>query len=140
MNSKIDYISKLKELKKKLKIKRDQLKYIFEYLEKYPIEFVKQGDILLYCDERRNGDTNGLKPNYKDNSRQIEILRREKCPNSWQETKIDGELWIKFDHTKEIIIKNNNLFKVSLIKKKLEITNNKCEITGLCSSDIKLLA
>lgn len=140
MNSEIFYLSKLKELKNKLNVKSGQLKYIFEYLEFYPNKFIKQGDILLYCDNRRNQDTNGVKPNYKDNSRQIEILRREKCPNSWQEKKIDGELWIKFDPHKEIIIKNHLFFKASIIKKKLEITNHKCEITGLNSNDIKLSA
>ena len=65
--------------KKQLRIKNGQLNYVFEYLmmSENLGKFVEQGKVLKYCDERRNEDTNGVKPNFKDNSRQVEKLRKD---------------------------------------------------------------
>lgn len=74
-NKLITYIYLDNKLKKHTK---GQLKYVFEYLimPSNLDKFVKQGDVLLYCDQRRYEDTNGLKHNFKDNSRQVEKMRK----------------------------------------------------------------
>jgi hypothetical protein len=140
MNEKDFFIKQLNILQQKLNIRQGQLKYIFEYLKLNPCQYVKQGNILLYCDSRRNEDTNGIKPNFKDNSRQIEKLRKEKCPNSWEEKKINGELWFKFLPQNEIIIFKEKIFSKNIIQYQLTNSMNRCEITGLPSSEIKLSA
>ncbi len=76
--------------------------------------FVKQGDLLLYCD-------NGKFPNYKDNSRAIEILRKDKLPNQWVEIRVKNELWFKYVPMGKCIRKTN--FKDNLIRDKTS-----CEI------------
>lgn len=116
------------------------MKYIFEYLKLNPCKYVKQGNVLLYCDYRRNDETKGLKPNFKDNSRQIEKLRKEKCPNCWKEKKINGELWFKFLPHNEIIIFKDKTFSKNIIQNQLIHCYHKCEITGIPSSEIKLSA
>ena len=46
---------------------------------KYPFKFVNQGNLLAYCDERRNIVTDGKHKGYRDNSRGIES-RKDKYP------------------------------------------------------------
>jgi len=132
----------LKELKNKFK--KGQKLYAIEYMENNSTKMVKQGDLLSYCDKRRNEDTNGKKPNFKDNSRGIEQLRKDLLPNCWKEKKKDGELYfIYLPELKELvtneIIENtkhkNEGFSKEVIKSKLNECNYKCELTGLPESD-----
>lgn len=131
------------ELKNKKKFKGQKL-YAVEYMEKYPTQMVKQGDLLLYCDKRRNEDTNGKKPNFKDNSRGIEQLRKDILPNCWKEKKKNSELYFIYlpelqELVTEEIINNskhkNDGFTEETKKKVLELSNYKCEITGIPYTD-----
>lgn len=141
-------IKVLTELKIKNKFK-GQKSYALEYMIKYPTKMVKQGDLLYYCDKRRNEDTNGKNPNFKDNSRGIEKLRRDILPNCWKEKKINGELYfIYLPELKELVtneIVNNSKYKKDefskeIIKAKLYNCNSKCELTGLPISEGHLAA
>jgi hypothetical protein len=131
--------------------KKGQLKYVFEYLIKPENldKFVKQGDVLFYCDKRRNEDTNGDKKNFKDNSRQVEKMRKDIYPLEWIEVSKGGELFFKYDAlNKKNISKNlyekhkykNDSFNKNTIDEKLKLTNYLCEITGLPESEGKLAA
>ena len=136
-------INILNEAIEKYKFK-GQKQYAFEYILKHPTKMVKQGDLLAYCDKRRCEDTNGKKPNFKDNSRGIESLRKDRIPNSWKEKKVDGELYfIYLPELKELItdeiIENtkhkNDGFSNEILESKLKDSNYKCEITGLPVSE-----
>lgn len=123
---------------------RGQKKYAIEYMLKQPTKIVKQGDLLLYCDKRRNDDTKGVKPNFRDNSRGIEFLRKNITPNCWIEKVINGELhFIYLPEFQELVtaevIQNtkhkNEGFSKEIIVSKLEECNYKCELTGLPKSE-----
>ena len=133
------------------KHKKGQMVYVFEFLMKPEnlCKFVKQGDILLYCDKRRSEDTKGEINNFRDNSRRPEALRKEKYPLEWVEIKKNGELWFKYlPENKKHICKElyeshqnkNDSFKKNIITEKLIETNYLCEITGLPISEGKLAA
>lgn len=131
------------------KYKRGQLNYVMEYMVKFPTEWIKQGDLLHYCDERRCKDTNGKYKNFKDNSRQVEKLRKDILPNCWVERKKNGELEFKYlpelkdCMTNEIIESTKEKckgFANKVIQEKLKQCNYMCEITGLPNSEGKLAA
>ena len=139
-------INILNVLKKEKKF-RGQKKYAIEFMLKQPTKMVKQGDLLLYCDKRRYEDTNGKKPNFPDNSRQIEALRKDIIPNCWKEKKIDNQLhFIYLPELKELItdeiIENtkhkNDGFSKEIIKSRMDSSNYKCELTGLPVSECHL--
>ena len=141
-------IQRLNEFKLKHNF-RGQKAYAIEYMLKYPTKMIKQGDLLLYCDKRRNEDTNGKKPNFKDNSRGIESLRKDITPNCWVEKRVSGELhFIYLPELQEIvteqIIKNtkykNKGFSKKIIVLKLKNCNYKCELTGLPKTEGHLAA
>lgn len=128
----------LNELGKKFA--KGQKKYAVEYMKNKPTRMIKQGDLLAYCDKRRYEDTNGNKPNYKDNSRGIEKLRKDELPNCWQEKKLNGELYFIYlpelqELVTEEIINNTKHkkkgFSSDIIKLKLDLSNYQCEVTGL---------
>jgi hypothetical protein len=130
------------ELQKKFT--KGQKLYAIEYMKKNPTKMVKQGDLLVYCDNRRNKDTNGKKPNFKDNSRAIEQLRKDKLPNRWKEKNINGELYFIYlpellELVEEEIINNtkhkNQGFSKEIIKTKFIECNYTCELTGLPVSE-----
>lgn len=131
--------------------KKGQLYYVFEFLMKPEnlYKFVKQGDILLYCDKRRSEDTNGKQKNFADNSRAVEKMRKDLYPLQWIEVKKGGELWFKYmPQNKKYICKDlyenhkhkSDCFKKNIIEEKLCETNYMCEITGLPMSEGKLAA
>jgi 5-methylcytosine-specific restriction endonuclease McrA len=137
-------ISKLKE-----NFRPNTQKYFAcEYMSIHLFSFVKQGDLLLYCDQRRCKTTNGKYKNYKDNSRGIEILRKDKFPLRWYELKIKNELYFKYVPEKEEYTKNNisnvssrmSGFTTQIINDKLKKVNYKCQLTGLSVEDGKLAA
>ncbi len=141
-------IDELKKFKEKHQF-RGQKMYAIDFMLKQPTKMVKQGDLLLYCDKRRYEDTNGKKPNFKDNSRGIESLRKDITPNCWKEMKIDGELhFIYLPELKEIIteeiIENTKHrkdgFSKKIIHSKIDSSNHKCELTGLPVSEGNLAA
>jgi len=126
------------------KIKKGQKLYVIEYMKKNPLRMLKQGDVLAYCDKRRNEDTNGKKPNFKDNSRAIEKLRKDILPNCWKEKKINGELYFIYlpellELVEEKIINNtmhkNQGFSKEIITTKLIECKYTCELTGLPYSE-----
>jgi hypothetical protein len=117
---------------------RGQLKYALEFIRTRLFRFVKQGDVAHYCDQRRNQDTHGEKPNFKDNSRQLEKLRTELYPHMWQEVTKSGELYFKFDpfqklHIDTTIVSEHRKdgFSKDIIQTQLKISNYRCEITGV---------
>jgi len=141
-------VYKLIELEKKKKW-RGQKKYAIDFMKQTPTKMVKQGDLLLYCDNRRYKDTNGEKPNFKDNSRGIEQLRKDTFPNCWVEKKINGELYfIYLPELQELVSEEiinqskhkNQTFSDETITKKLSECNFKCELTGLPLSEGHLAA
>lgn len=132
----------MRKSKNKNTNKKGQLDYVFEYLMKpeHLGRFVKQGDILLYCDKRRNEDTEGKHPNYKDNSRQVEKMRKDMYPLEWEEVSKNGDLWFKFVPEKkryitDTIIKahqyKKDAFDKAIIREKMQLCNYKCSITGI---------
>ena len=132
--------TKVKKIKNKTK--KGQLYYVFEYLLKpeHLGRFVKQGDILVYCDKRRNEDTRGAQPNYKDNSRQVEKMRKDIYPLEWEEVYKNGELWFKYVPEKKRYVTDTiinihkhkkDTFDRSVIREKMELCNYKCSITGI---------
>jgi len=131
--------------------KKGQLCYVFEFLMKPEnlCKFVKQGDILFYCDKRRSEDTSGKQKNFADNSRAVEKMRRDLYPLEWIEVKKGGELWFKYmPQNKKYICEDlceqnknkSDCFKKNIIKEKFCETNYMCEITGLPVSEGKLAA
>jgi len=142
---------KLQLIVKAKKHKKGQLYYVFEYLmlPENLYKFVKQGDILLYCDKRLTEYTNGNKKNYRDNSRQVEKMRKDLYPLEWIEVKKGGELWFKYmpqnkkyicDVVYEQHKHKSECFKKNVIEEKMCETNYICEITGLHVSEGKLAA
>lgn len=136
------------QAEKELKLKTGSVKYAFEYMKKHAGQFVKQGDLLAYCDKRRCEDTHGEKKNFKDNSRAIEILRKDKLPLRWTEVKKDGELWFKYTpwikdtFTDEIHEKHKykiDSFAKTIIQERLARAEYRCELTGIpvntCKAD-----
>jgi|688.fasta_scaffold422274_1 hypothetical protein len=130
-------------LKQKVnKHKKGQLSYVFEFLTKPEniCKFVKQGDILLYCDKRRSEDTKGVKNNFKDNSRQVEKMRKDIYPLEWVEVSKNGELWFKhIPQNKKYICEDlyeqhkhkSDSFSKCIIEEKIKLSNYKCCITGI---------
>jgi hypothetical protein len=130
------------ELEKRFK--KGQKKYAIEFMKNNPTTMIKQGDLLAYCDNRRNEDTNGKKPNFKDNSRAIEQLRKDILPNCWREKIINGELHFIYipelrELVEEKIINNtkhkNQGFSKEIITTKLNESKYTCELTGLPVSE-----
>jgi hypothetical protein len=134
------HLAQLCEAERKMGIKRGQKKYAFEYMKLNAGKFVKQGDMLSYCDSRRCEDTNGKSKNFKDNSRAIEQMRKDKLPLEWDEVYVDGELWFRYDpsikekYGDEIVNQHahkTDTFSPDIIKSKLHENNHRCEITGI---------
>tara|TARA_B100001094_G_C18106117_1_gene758471 strand:+ start:216 stop:872 length:657 start_codon:yes stop_codon:yes gene_type:complete len=133
-------------LKMQKSFRNGQKKYALDYLLKPSnlCRFIKQGDLLQYCDNRRSIETNRLKPNYRDNSRSIELLRKDIKPLEWTEVIKDRELWFRHspnikkyhsEKTLNLYKRRNNGFTTEIIRKKMENCKYKCEITGLSSNE-----
>lgn len=139
----------LNKLKNKYTREKTQKRYAIDYMLENAGKMVKQGDLLSYCDKRRNKDTKGAKPNFKDNSRGIELLRKDILPHCWLEKREKGELYfIYLPELKELV--SNEIIKTSknrskkfskkTIKELLKKSNFTCELTGLPMSEGKLAA
>ena len=135
-------IDDLIEAKKEAKVRRGQMLYAFEYMIKNPTRLINQGELLKYCDDRRCEVTEGNKPNFKDNSRQIEKLRKDTFPHRWIELfRKDGTgLFFKYHkdllrYIDEDVIKfsksKKDNFSREVIQLKMRETNRICELTGL---------
>lgn len=152
LKKKILYLSKLKLARNKLRLRNNtQLDFVFQYLclPENLNKFIKQGDLLKYCDDRRCHFTNGKYPNYKDNSRGVESLRKDKLPLEWIEIKKNGELYFKYCPENKKFVSNdiiernrykNEGFSKELINSKLEECKYLCEITGLPATQGQLAA
>ena len=134
------HLSQLCLAEKKLNIRRGQKKYAFDYMKMHAGKYVRQGDLLLYCDSRRAEDTGGKQKNFKDNSRAIEQMRKDKLPLEWDERYVGGELWFRYDlsvkdkYAEDVITQHahkNQTFSSELIKSKLKEVNYTCEISGI---------
>lgn len=118
------------------------------YMIKHSFNFVNQGEMLHYCDSMRNKVTNGEHKGYRDNSRGIESLRKNKYPLRWIEIIKNNILYLKYIPQKEqwekdaiIVHANKNCgFTKKNINEKLELCNYKCELTGLSIDEGKLAA
>lgn len=128
---------------------RGQNKYALEYMLLHPTSMIKQGDLLWYCDKRRNEDTMGVQPNYKDNSRQIESLRKNKVPNCWKEIRVKGELYFIYlpellELVTEEVIENTRHkrdgFSPGDIRTRMLSADSMCELTNLPISEGHLAA
>lgn len=131
-------INDLTQLRKKFRTGQKQ--FAIDFMLINPTKFVQQGEVLLYCDNQRNILTKGEKPNFKDNSRGIESLRRDTMPLCWAYKKINNDLYFKYvPELKELqsdkIIQdasNRKLnFSHEIIKLCMESCDYKCELTGL---------
>ena len=128
--------------------KNTQKWFAVEYMIKHPFNFVNQGEMLHYCDNMRNKVTNGKHKGYRDNSRGIESLRKDKFPLRWIEKKYNKSLYFKYIPQKEEWEKNeiinhankNGGFVKKDINEKLKLCNYKCELTGLPMEEGKLAA
>jgi hypothetical protein len=134
------HLSQLCEAVKKAKIRRGQKVYAIDYMKMHAGKYVKQSDLLLYCDSRRREDTGGNNKNYSDNSRQVELLRKNNLPLEWDERYIGRELWYRYDpsikdrYTDDVIAQHadkNQTFSSEVKKSKLKEANFACEITGI---------
>jgi hypothetical protein len=141
------YVEDIEKLQIELKIKKGQLVYVMEYLKNHPCKFVKQGDVLHYCDKRRCEDTNGNKPNFKDNSRAIEILRKDKTPLRWLEVSKNGELYFMYcksletNYVHEIVemhARRKENFSKDVVSKALSNAGYKCQMCGISANQVKL--
>jgi len=146
---KAEHVTHLQDAKKRARIKRGQKKYAFEYMVANPGKFINQGEMLLYCDRRRSEDSNGKHKGYRDNSRSVEILRKDLLPLEWVEVicrngiyfiycpfikeHVADEAWAQQKHKKDGFSKD----QIKFAQKKAKY---KCEITGLPASDGKLAA
>jgi 5-methylcytosine-specific restriction endonuclease McrA len=128
------------EAEKKMKVERGQKKYAFEYMKTHAGRFVMQGDLLAYCDRRRAEDTQGKRKNFKDNSRAIETMRKDKLPLEWAEIYVDGQLWFKYDPTvkerctQEVVDRHAHkmdTFSNQTIITRIMAAKHRCEITGI---------
>ena len=139
------HYKQLCEAEAKLNIKAGQKKYAFEYMKIHAGKFVKQGDLLEYCDKRRAEDTNGKKRTFKDNSRAIEALRKDKLPLEWIEIHRDGELWFKYcpqmkhkyteqEHEKHASKKDS--FTKQIIQERMKNAEYRCELTGISVENV----
>ena len=138
-------ISKLENAKQRLRIQKNSQKdFAFEYMMKRAGKFVLQGDLLVYCDQRRNELTKGQKKGYRDNSRGIEGLRKDCLPLEWIEVRRPDGLWFKHcpemrDVADEAVLSaaNNRKkgFTKTIIDQALTRANRRCEITGIPLQD-----
>jgi 5-methylcytosine-specific restriction endonuclease McrA len=143
------HCDELDSLQKEANIKRGQLLYCFEYMKKKSNMYINIGEMLLYCDKRRNEDTNGKQKNFRDNSRAFEIFRKDRYPLVWKEFTYNRNKYIlyspkqKEDITSEIIENSNSKkdkFTKNIIEEKLKVYNYACAITGIPQSDGGLAA
>lgn len=140
-------LDELKVLKSKFR-KNTQKWFAVEYMMMNPFTFVNQGEMLHYCDKRRNEVTNGKEKGFRDNSRGIESLRKDKYPLRWIEIKKNNNLYFKYipqkeEWEKDLIIVHSNKrcgFSKKIINTKLDSCHNKCELTGLPIEEGKLAA
>lgn len=141
------YIQSIEDLQAELNVKKGQLLYVFEYLKLHPCKFVKQGDVLLYCDKRRNQDTKGKKPNFKDNSRAVEILRKDKTPMRWIEVIKDGELYFMYNRDRETLFVKSEVerlahrkagFTKDVVETTFKNANFKCQMCKADGNKVKL--
>jgi 5-methylcytosine-specific restriction endonuclease McrA len=144
-----NHCDELHSLQKEAKIKKGQLLYCFEYMKKNANMYINIGEMLLYCDKRRNEDTNGKQKNYRDNSRAFEIFRKDRYPLVWKEIVYKRNKYILYSPkqkeqiTFEIIENNNSKkdkFTKNIIQEKLKVYNYACAITGIPQSDGGLAA
>jgi len=128
--------------------KNTQIWFSIKYMLKYPFSFINQGNMLIYCDNMRDKETNGKHKGYRDNSRAIESLRKDKFPLCWIEIKKNNSLYIKYIPQKKQWEKNAIInyankksgFVRKDVKKMLKFHNYKCELTGLSIDEGKLAA
>jgi 5-methylcytosine-specific restriction endonuclease McrA len=134
------HLAQLCEAVKKSRIRPGQKMYAIDYMKMHAGKFVKQRDLLLYCDGRRREDSGGKDKNYSDNSRQVELLRNNVLPLEWDQVYVDGELWYRYDpsikdrYADEVVAQNadkGKTFSSELKKSKLKEANYACEITGI---------
>ena len=114
--------------------------FIKEYFEKKDLnEWISVGEVGDYCSTRRKEETG--KP-FGDPPREFEAIRKDKSPGYWEE-RTEGMLkYVKFKIPTEedILVSKDHGFDKIVINAKLEKCKNKCEITGLPSSESKLAA
>lgn len=136
----IVHYGQLCDAERRLGVRNGQKKYAFEFMKMNAGRFVKQGDLLEYCDKRRCEDTSGAKRTFKDNSRAIEALRKDKLPLEWAEVYRSGELWFKYAPTMKSVyteeamkkhIHKADSFTRSVVESQMEKAGYKCEITGI---------
>jgi hypothetical protein len=137
MNSDIIYCNKIDNAINKYNIKKGAQLYAFEFLKLYPNQFVKIKDVTEFCNKRTKEETG---QSLGDSSRPFEILRNDKSPLEWSETKIGRYKCVKYTpENKETICsqiidkhkhKNDGFSKV-IIEEKLKLSNYKCSITGI---------
>lgn len=138
-------ISKLENAKQRLRIRKNSQKaFAFEYMMQRPGKFVKQSDLIAYCDKRRKEVTKGEYECYADNSRGIEGLRKDCLPLEWIEVHRPDGLWFKYcfemrDAADEVVLSaaNNRKkgFTKTIIDQALARANRRCEITGIPIED-----
>ncbi len=141
------YVKDINDLRQRLNIRKGQLKYALDYLAEHPCEFVKQADVLVYCDKQREIDTKGKETNYSDNSRALEILRKDRAPLEWEQKKIGKHLYFRYAPELKLVVDAQVLeehkhkkdsFSKAVIENALKKANYKCQITGISAdkSDI----
>ena len=136
----------LENLKQKFK-PNTQKYFAVEYMLLYPTRVIQQGDVLYYCDKRRCETTNGVHCNYKDNSRAIESMRKDKFPLCWYEKIVNNELYFMYipelkQLANDAIINEAkhkcDSFTKDIITQRVNQSNHKCELTGLSAGVSKL--
>ena len=101
--------------------------------------YVSVSNVGEYCSEQRKKEK-GI--GFGDPPRQFEIFRKDKTCGYWVEENRGKLKYVKFciPTIDKIIVTKEHGFTNDIIKSKLKQSNNKCEITGLPSSESKLCA
>lgn len=99
--------------------------------------WVSVSEMSNYCSDKRKND---IGKSFGDPPRRFEQFRKDETPGYWDEKMVCGNKFVKFKipTEEEIIVSKDHGFTPDIQNKRLEESNNICEITGLSFNEGKL--